>query len=243
MSGMQIQGLTDTHCPLLPYVDDGAENLKESHALLTRQWEQGVETVFLTVHLRRKMFETPQEEVEKQFYRLKEEFAGEEIPELYLGRENHCDRLFLRCLEENQVQTLGGSPYVLIEFHDHSSDDIRFFVHEVKKRGMLPVIAHFERYPAIHAHPELVDELVDQGVWLQMNTEGILGEEGRKMKKFCWTMLKEEKVKLVASDAHHMGFREPNLGKCAELLQKKLPGELCREILFRNPEQIIESIR
>ena len=41
MSGMQIQGLTDTHCHLLPYVDDGAENLKESHALLARQWEHG----------------------------------------------------------------------------------------------------------------------------------------------------------------------------------------------------------
>ena len=58
MSGMQNHGLTDPHCHLLPYVDDGAENLKESHALLTRQWEQGVEAVFLTVHLRTKMFET-----------------------------------------------------------------------------------------------------------------------------------------------------------------------------------------
>lgn len=239
-----MQGLTDTHCHLLPYVDDGAENIREAHALLQMQAEQGVTSVFLTVHLRRKMFETPQNEVEKQFARMKNEFAGEEyFPDLYLGRENHCDRLFLHCLEENQVQTLGGSPYILLEFHDHSSDDIRFFVHEVMRRGFRPVIAHFERYPAIHAHPELVDELVDRGVWLQMNTEGILGDEGRKQKKFCWTMLKEEKVHLVASDAHHVGFREPNLGECADLLQRKLPSMLCEEILFHNPARIIGSIK
>lgn len=237
-----MQGLTDMHCHLLPYVDDGAENIRESYALLNMQAEQGVTSVYFTVHLRRKMFETPQEEVEKQFARLKAEFKGEtSFPDLYLGRENHCDRLFLHCLKEKRVQTLGGSPHVLLEFHDHSSDDIRFFVHEVYKHGMHPIIAHFERYPAIHAHPELIDELIDCGVWLQMNTEGILGDGGKRMKKFCWTMLKEEKVHLVASDAHHVGFREPNLGVCADLLQRKLPSKLSEDILFRNPLQIINS--
>lgn len=237
-----MKGLTDIHCHLLPYVDDGAENMAEARALLTMQTEQGVSDVFLTVHLRRKMFETPQDEVEKQFYRLQKELEGEAIPRLHLGRENHCDRLLLKHLEEGTVQTLGGSPFVLLEFHDHSSDDFRFFVHEVKKRGMRPVIAHFERYPAIHAHPELVDELISEGVWMQMNAEGLLGDEGRRRKKFCWTMVKEEKVHLVASDAHHVGFREPNLGECAELLTKKLPADLCQKILYDHPAQIINSI-
>lgn len=237
-----MKGLTDVHCHLLPYVDDGAENIAEARALLAMQTEQGVTDVFLTVHLRRKMFETPQEEVEKQFRRLQQELAGEPIPRLYLGRENHCDRLFLKNLEEGRVQTLGGSPYVLLEFHDHSSDDIRFFVHEVQKKGMRPVIAHFERYPAIHAHPELVDELISNGAWMQMNAEGLLGEEGRRMKKFCWAMIQEEKVHLVASDAHHVGFREPNLGECADLLLRKLPSFISQGILYDRPTQIINSI-
>lgn len=237
-----MKGLTDVHCHLLPYVDDGAENIAEAHALLAMQSEQGVTDLFLTVHLRRKMFETPQDEVERQFWRLQQELEGEPIPRLYLGRENHCDRLLLKNLEENQVQTLGGSPYVLLEFHDHSSDDIRFFVHEVQKKGMRPVIAHFERYPAIHAHPELVDELIEKGAWMQMNAEGLLGEAGRRRKKYCWDMVRDGRVHLVASDAHHVGFREPNLGECADLLLRKLPPEISQRILFDHPAQIINSI-
>jgi len=239
-----IEGLTDIHCHLLPYVDDGAENLTESKALLRLQAEQGVSTVYLTVHMRHHMFETPREEVEMQFQRLKDEIDGDpEMPQILLGRENHCDRMLLKALEDGTAMTMGNSRFMLLEFHDHSSEDIRFFVSKVQELGFEPIIAHVERYPAVHRHPDLATELAEKGAWLQMNTEGLLGKEGSKQKKFCWNLMKSGVISFVGSDAHHVNFREPDLGECARVLSRKLSGSMANTILYENPARLKEEIR
>ena len=239
---MEINGLTDVHCHLLPYVDDGAENLTEAKRLLALQVEQGVETVFLTVHLRHHMFETPQQEAEMQFAKFCRETEGEFGKlKLILGRENHCDRIYLDNLEKGILPTMGDSRYVLMEFHQHSSDDLRYFVKKTIEAGYKPIVAHMERYPAIERHPELAEELSDMGAMLQMNAEGLLGEMGGRYKKRCWKIMKTGIIDLVASDSHHIGFREPNLGDCAAVLRKKLSDSEYQRIMFDNPRRIVED--
>ena len=89
---MHVNRMVDIHCHLLPYVDDGAEDLDEAVELLEEQHKQGVTTICFTPHLRTDMFESPDEKIIRQFERLdriqRENGFG---MSLYLSREYHCD--------------------------------------------------------------------------------------------------------------------------------------------------------
>ena len=49
--------LTDIHCHMLPGIDDGAADAKESMAMLKKAYRDGVRRIIVTPHYRRGMFE------------------------------------------------------------------------------------------------------------------------------------------------------------------------------------------
>lgn len=233
-----ISGLTDVHCHILPYVDDGAQNLAEAQAMLEMQKSQGVKTIYCTPHLRQEMFETPQEKVDEKFVQL-EEIATEMQMKLFLSREYHCDEGLLQLLHKEQIRPLADGVHVLIEFSNrHCPEDIFRYLAAVKAVGLVPVIAHIERYDCLLQEPFLVDQLIQKGAWTQMNTSAILGKEGWKRKLFCKKILKRDQVYLIGSDAHHADWRVPNMGECAKFLHRKLSEEQINRLLFQNPVKL-----
>ena len=238
------RGLTDIHCHILPYVDDGSDDEDETRDLIAMQSRQGVDRIIITPHLREGMFETPQRDVDTEFERLR--VYARTIPHgprVYAGRENHCDHLFLRELHSGRAVTLAQSEYILIEFARHSRERILTYVKEVLDRELIPVIAHVERYPAIWAEPELAGELAATGALLQMNCESVMGLMGRRQQDLSMRLLEEDVISFMASDAHHRDYRVPDLGICADRLFRILPRDQFERIFYRNPEQIFESRR
>ena len=65
--------MADIHCHLLPYVDDGAQDLAEAMELLKMQYQQGVCLICFTPHLRKGMFETPDADIIRRFERVYEQ--------------------------------------------------------------------------------------------------------------------------------------------------------------------------
>ena len=51
--------------------------------------------------------------------------------------------------------------------------------------------------------------------------------------------MKEDLVHFIASDAHNMKSRRPEIGECAEYLRKHMGEEYVEQILIRNPEKLI----
>ena len=64
--------LYDLHCHIVPYVDDGAEDLEEAKKLIKEEYSQGVRFIAMTVHLRNGMFDTSINKVRKHFDELNE---------------------------------------------------------------------------------------------------------------------------------------------------------------------------
>lgn len=240
-----VDALVDVHCHLLPYVDDGAQNLDEALELLRLQADQGVGTCFLTVHQRLGMFETPQEQVDEKFALLREAAARVPgAPRLFLGRENHVDKAFLALLKEGRAQSLGGSPYMLLEFGHNDPEELFLkAVSLVKGKGYIPVIAHIERSRIFHEKADFAQQLSESGALLQINAGSVLGEEGLRQRLFCRSLLKADRVDLIASDAHRTEVRQPNLGLCAARLRHRLPAEQWERIFYRNPRQIAAQTR
>ena len=233
--------LVDIHCHLVPYVDDGAYDLDTAEALLREAFRQGVQTICLTPHLRRGMFETPQEEIDRQTARLRELVQDADLPlRLYDSREYHFDQDFLRCLEEGSLKPMGEGNTLLVEFgHRHRAEDMFEAVRLCREAGFQPLIAHVERYEPTRQDAVLPGKLLESGALLQVNAGSLLGWEGLRQKWLAHHLVRQKLVAAVASDAHDLEWRKPNLADCAALLERKYGRETAEQLLCTGPLSLI----
>lgn len=233
--------IIDIHCHILPSVDDGAESFGEMKQIVEAQASQGVTAICATPHSRTGMFETDDDVIAAQFDKLKEyiELRGLSIC-VMLGREYYFDDRFLKLLESGAVKTLGNGKSLLVEFpHGDSFATICSKVSLITDAGFVPVIAHVERYPAIVSNLGYVSELSSRGASIQVNSGSILGYNGYTAKVLCRKLLNHKLVDIVASDAHGLVVRPPNLGTCSIWALKKLDVSYVQEIFYKNPAGVL----
>lgn len=240
-----MTGIYDVHCHIVPEVDDGADSLETAIRLLQMEYDDGVRTIYVTPHYRRGMFETSMPRIQKQYELLKEEAAKAGVGiHMYLGCEFHANMDMVDILDEKKRPTMGGSRCILTEFSERSEFSyIKERCYTLLSCGYNPIIAHAERYPALYKKLAALEELVDMGVYIQMNAGSILGAEGFGMKHFCKKVMKSGMLHFVGSDAHNTKDRKPMMGKCAEYMEKVMGVEYARNILIENPQKIIEEGR
>lgn len=233
----------DMHCHLLFGVDDGPESITETMALLQQEYDDGVRTIFLTPHYREKMFECPVD-LRVQKFELLKAYAKQRFPglELILGCEIHVNMDVVQNLKSGKCSTMGNTDFVLLEFPDSSND--RYIVercHAVMHSGYIPIIAHAERCTEVREKIDLLQKLVNMGVYIQMNAGSIIGEEGLRQKWFCKKAMKRNLLHFVGSDAHNLKRRKPNIGRCIRYIEKTMGKDYLEQIMRINPREIIEG--
>ncbi len=243
-----MRQIADLHCHILPYVDDGALRTQESDELVRMQRQQGANVICCTPHLRKHMFETPDDEIRRRFAQLLErQSKPSEDPEdafaaplrFFLSREYHCDALLLEKLEKGEILPLGEGNYILAEFsYRHSESQIHEYIRTILSYGFAPLIAHLERYPAIEK-PAQAAALIDMGALIQVNASSLCGSEGRRQAVWCKKLIKAGLVHVVASDAHDPAERPPELFDSAAFLERKFGSETAEALLWTNPLHIL----
>lgn len=238
-----MKGLIDIHCHIVPGVDDGAATMYDAGKILQMEYWNGVSAVIVTPHYRLGMFETPQEEIDRQFRKLSKMVASSRSGmKVYLGCEYHSAPSIVADLNAGNRPTMAGSRYVLVEFSGrHTYTQIRNQIYELTASGYRPIIAHAERYPCLVKDPLLVEELVHAGAQIQLTAVSVMGNAGRSSKKFCKLLIKQDYVSYIATDAHDITNRKPELGECARYVAKKYGEEYARKIFINNPREIIRE--
>lgn len=134
--------------------------------------------------------------------------------------------------------------FVLVEFSYHYDfQKIRNSVYELVSEGYNPILAHIERYACLNKHKEYIEELIQMGAYMQINTSAVLGKMGFSQKHFCKKVLQEHLIHFIASDAHSLQKRRPNMKECKKYVEKKVGVEYANEIFVRNPQLILEENR
>lgn len=234
-----MEGIIDIHCHIIPGVDDGVETFEECRKLLQMEYEQGVRTIVATPHFRRQMFECPIGKIKEQYEKAKV-LAKEVGIELVLGCEYHADSAMIENLKSKLCSTIGETKYVLVEFSETSKFSfIREKVYELICNGYKPIVAHAERYMTLLDDMGKIEELTELGVKIQLNAESIIGLEGRKIKKFCKNMMKDNYMYVVGSDSHDIRRRPPYMRRCATYIEKKIGREYARKVMIDNPQGIL----
>lgn len=176
--------MIDLHCHILPGVDDGSPDAEISLSMARHAAESGVTAIAVTPHCNlpgfRRNYRGP--DYRRQLNDLRELLTQENIPlRLYSGAEVFADPSNIRTLiEQHELITLGGSRYLLVEFDFGLPGSVLLRTLEaIAQRGLVPVVAHPERYDAVQRDPGLAAWCFSRGMLLQLNKGSLLGLLGQ----------------------------------------------------------------
>lgn len=223
--------MVDFHSHILPGIDDGSSSVEESIAMLHMEAEQRITHVIATPH-----FYAQHDTLERFLERrarsesvLRKEAAGYGgLPEITVGAEVY----FYRGISESDFLSrlaIGGNRGILIEMPPAPWPEEYFRELESvrMKQGILPIIAHVDRYIGpfrTHNIPQILAELP---VLVQANADFFLE---RKTASMAMKLLKEDKIQLIGSDCHNMSSRKPNLADALRRIERKLGKDVLTRI-------------
>lgn len=232
--------MTDLHCHILPGMDDGAADVDVSLKLLEKEYRDGVRQIAFTSHFNfeRTTIEEYTRYREQAYQRLTEAVAQTDMKfDFKLGAEV----FFSPGLVEIDAKPLciGDTAYMLIEFPTtHRPHFIRETFRHLNNEGIIPLIAHVERYSYVMEDPRILYEWIAAGAYAQTNAGAIL--KGDKASKRILQFIQWDLVHVLSTDTHSPDKRPPRMAEAMAYVGKKL-GEDVAERLKRNGDELFHD--
>jgi len=197
---------TDLHSHLLPGIDDGSKSWDESIEILKLFARLGFEKVITTPHINMDFYPNKEADLKELGKKLKEKVdqAGINL-KIEVAAEYYLDENLFGRIENNPDLLLISNKYLLFETPFFNKPvNLTEFVFKVNSSGLLPLLAHPERYIYLSSDIDLVEELISMGTLFQLNINSLGGYYGPEVKKFADKLVSKGNIHLVGSDCHRL---------------------------------------
>jgi protein-tyrosine phosphatase len=225
-----MRGFVDLHCHWVANIDDGPRTADAGLAMLRQLYQVGFEDVVATPHMRPGMFDNDRQRIERAFEAMQPTLSAysPRLPTVHLASEHFFDDVvFGRLLRGEALpyrpravvgpdrarQGSGRPPCgdggiaarraVLVEFGSGPfplQAQHRFF--DLRRSGLVPVLAHPERYEPVWQDDACLDPLLDAGAHLLLDVCALVGKYGRAPQRAAEKLLEEDAYEAACSDAH-----------------------------------------
>lgn len=210
--------MVDFHSHVLPGMDDGARDLETSLEMLSVSASQGVDIVCATPHFYPDR-ESPLDFLSRRAAAYEELLnSGTELPaEVRLGAEVYyypgmsgSHELKKLCIE--------GTKLLIVEPPMSPWNDA--MLSEIEQTGgnlgLIPVLAHVDRYMRMLEDYELMDSLAGRRFLIQFNTDAFLDRD-------FWTLaldfLGDGRIQFLGSDMHGLSSRPQTFAAAADVIR------------------------
>lgn len=196
---------TDMHSHILPGLDDGAQEIKDSLEMAKKFVELGFTKLVATPHIMADYYRNTPERIFKSLEVLKTALENNSIPlEVAAAAEYYLDETFLKKIATSNLLTFGEN-HVLFELsYINIPRNLEQTIKELLDAGYRPILAHPERYPYWHADIDNFHRVVELGCDLQLNTISLTGYYGKQVRKAAEMLVDEKLVSFMGSDMHHL---------------------------------------
>ena len=236
--------MTDLHCHILPSIDDGAKDESVSLEMLRKEYEDGVRRIAFTSHFKceRTEFDEFLSERDLAFERLKKAMRNAPAKLGEIQFKLGAEVLFSPRLIEMDLFELciGDTDFMLMELpFTHKPFGLDEALYHIQSMGVIPLIAHVERYPYVMEDPTMLYNWVAAGFLCQVNAGSLV--RGDKESKFLLKLIDWGLVHVISSDAHSMGRRRPDVKSGIRYIEKKMGADYA-DMLRYNAEDIFNGV-
>lgn len=234
----------DLHCHLLWDMDDGAATPEESWALCENAVRHDIRIIAATPHF------TDFSKLDdflyvrnRRLHTLREKLGAAGLPLDVCGGAEVFLHEGVYDAGDLSPLTLNHSRYLLCEFSLRPFDPsiVLPLTEEIFDRGLVPVIAHPERYPTFHRHPALVSDLADMGALFQITADSLTGVLGGAIQNFALQMLLDGTADLIATDAHHPVRRSNALNDMLAAFPASLSAKAVAHATLHAPARVLQN--
>lgn len=218
-----MRSVIDFHTHILPGIDDGSKTPEESVAMLQMEARQGIQHVVMTPHFYADKESLPHflERRNRAVERLCAAIADVDgLTQISVGAEV---RIFegIGNAEFLQELTISGTRCILIEMPMPPwSENLLKELERIRyKRGLVPIIAHIDRYISPLRTRGIPDTFASLPVLVQASGSFF---NNRTTRNLALKLLRENKIHLLGSDCHNLETRPPNLQETLRVIEEKM---------------------
>lgn len=235
--------MIDTHLHILPGVDDGPDTLEESLALARALVQEGISYAIATPHYNDEFPRYFAAEIYSRVHDLQQELNRHRIPLLlFAGHEVLIKPGLVEDILAGRIAMLNGSRYLLLELWNSAwLPETERVIFELRAAGIIPVLAHVERYRTFQQDPARLAALLQQGVLAQLTASSLLGMQGNTARRSAETFIKKGLIHCIASDAHGLHKRPPRVARGLQCAQRFLSRDSVYQITEVWPAAIINN--
>lgn len=235
--------MIDIHTHLLPGVDDGARDMEQSLEMIRAGIEDGIEAALVTPHVLDPLDEAADREYLRKFEELRDRVEREQLSlRLFLGSEIMF-RFGLEEIGTLKVTTFNGNGrYFLVEVPAMMFPDaFESTMFRLRVEGLVPILAHPDRYPQLIRTPERIHRLVAQEILLQLDAGTLVGPRRSPSFRVARDLIERGMAHFVASDAHDPVRRPFALSRARAVVEGLAGSEMAHRLFVENPRRAIEG--
>jgi len=225
---MALPGFVDVHSHVVPSGDDGAPSVEHGLELCRLAVDAGTRVLFATPHAHASWDTYPRTPARERVFDAAFPVMKDAVAEWGLDLRRGWE-VYPSVLDDDigpAELALAGTRAVLVEFPGwwlDVADPIPLVAaacERIEAAGLVPVLAHPERCPAVVDTPAIVAPLAERGWLVCLNAPSLLGEHGSASERVAWRLLDDGVVSLAASDAHGLG-RPPTLDRAFRAVEER----------------------
>jgi tyrosine-protein phosphatase YwqE len=219
----------DMHSHLLPSLDDGAENLEQSLALLEAMQALGYRKLVMTPHIMGDFYKNTPTTIQASLAQLRKAAitAGFANLQLECAAEYYLDEWLGDKLDSGEdLLSFGGDKKYLLLETSYMNEPFNFhsIIFRLQALGYQPVLAHPERYTYLYGRFSELEKIRENGVLFQLNLNSLAGYYSSGAQRVAEKLIDARLVDFVGTDAHNLKHTET-------LRTKVLPSSYLKKVL------------
>lgn len=219
---------TELHSHLIPGIDDGVQSVEEAVEIIEFMHTQmGYQKIITTPHIMGDFYKNSRKNIMPGLEAIREALAEKGLSvQVDAAAEYMVDEAFDQKIEKKELLTFGkDQKLVLIELPFMTEPfNFRSALFELKLAGYKPVLAHPERYTYFYARRDKYEELIDQGIYFQLNMLSLTGHYSTQTQRIAEFLIDKKMVHFVGSDAH-------NMKHAVSIHNNVIPGKLYHKLM------------
>ena len=239
--------MIDIHNHLLANIDDGAPDIETAITLAKIAVDDGITHMVCTPHIHFGRYDNTLATIAAAKQQFESALKENNIAlNIATAAEVRFDAEIMTMVTNESLPFIGewqGKNVMLLEFpHGELPFAAENLTSWLLQNNIIPMIAHPERNKAILTSSSKLKPFIQQGCLLQVTAGSLVGKFGQRVEQEARSLLDEDLITVLASDAHNEHYRPPILTEGFNAAAEIIGEDKAYQLVHDTPWLISQSL-